>query len=183
MRSQKVLVTVEIWALPIMFGASIRSILVFICLETLPKAPITWVTVSVLTLCSVLIAPVNSIHLLTFSFSLITILWSWGIGIVISCYFLSHFIITTISGLSCFIFVVVLISLSLGHILIAVWFIVCNGICSWQSVSSDFYVILSAQLPVWLKVTSFNISSSDISQVFQITQQSISPTKRTIFDW
>ena len=89
---------------------------------------------------------------------------------------LSPFIITTISGLSCFIFVVVLISLSLGYILIPVWFIVCNGICSWQSVSSDFYVILSAQLPVWLKVTSFNISSSDISQVFQITLQSISPT-------
>ena len=78
MRSRKVLVIVEIWALSIMFGVSVRWILVFICLKMLPKVPITRVTVSVLTLCSVLIVPVNFIHLLTFSFSLITILWSWG---------------------------------------------------------------------------------------------------------
>ena len=63
-----VLVMVEIWALPIMFGIPITSIYIVSCLETLPEAPITSGTNSVLTLCSVLIALAKSIYLLTSHF-------------------------------------------------------------------------------------------------------------------
>ena len=43
-------------------------------LETLPKAPITSRTISVLTLCSALITLARSIYLLTFSFPLLAVL-------------------------------------------------------------------------------------------------------------
>ena len=65
---------VEIRALPIMFGIPITSVYVLSYLEALPKAPITSAAISILTLCSVLIALAKSIYLLTFSLSLLTIL-------------------------------------------------------------------------------------------------------------
>ena len=57
-----VLVMVEIWALPLMFWIPITPIYALSCLETLPKAPITSGTISVLTLCSVLITSAKSIY-------------------------------------------------------------------------------------------------------------------------
>ena len=105
----------------------------FELLETLPKAPITSGIIFVLTLCSVLIALAKSIYLLAFSFSLLTILWSWGIGRYINQLPLSFFWhLQIISGLLCFIFVVVLISTS-QRISIPVWVTVYgNGTCSYQ---------------------------------------------------
>ena len=63
-------------------------------------------------------------------FIFLTILWSWGIAISISCPFLSPGFFTPMAGLLCLIFVVVLISTS-QRISVPVWVTVCgNGTCS-----------------------------------------------------
>ena len=93
-----------------------------------PKAPITNRTISVLTLCSVLITLAKSIYLSTFSCSLLTVLQS----ISITCHFLSPGIFITMSNLLCFVFWGCL-NLYIPKDFNPCWVTVCGiGTCSYQ---------------------------------------------------